>query len=142
MGGNEKDNRLAELLNMERLQNLLDNLAKALDLAFVAVDYRGCPVTAESGFCSFCDCMKKHEQYGRMCNQCYAHAGLHATMSGAPHVYRCHAGLVEFAVPLMVDGKYIYHDTPYLPKNCKDWNEGALADFSGFINTKVNIMKK
>ena len=30
-----------------------------------------------------------------------------------------------------------YHDKPHLPKNCKDWTDGALADFSGFINTKV-----
>jgi LytS/YehU family sensor histidine kinase len=28
-------------------------------------------------------------------------------MTGGPHIYRCHAGLVEFAVPLMVDGKYM-----------------------------------
>ena len=30
-----------------------------------------------------------------------------------------------------------YHDKPHLPKDCKDWTDGALADFSGFINTKV-----
>lgn len=107
MGGNEKDNRLAELLNMERLQSLLNNLAKALGLAFVTVDYRGCPVTENNGFTDFCSCMQKNPQYGQLCNQCYAHGGLHATMTGAPHVYRCHAGLVEFAVPLMVGGKYM-----------------------------------
>lgn len=107
MGENGKDNRLAELLNMERLQNLLSNLAKALGLAFVAVDYRGCPVTERSGFTDFCSHMRQHGEYGQLCSQCYAHAGLHATMAGAPHVYRCHAGLVEFAVPLMVDGKYM-----------------------------------
>ena len=97
---NGKDNRLSELLNMERLRTLLADLAKALDLAFVAVDYRGCPATADIGFSRFCSCMKKHERYNGLCTQCYAHAGLHATMTGAPHIYRCHAGLVEFAVPL------------------------------------------
>ena len=107
MGENERENRLGELLNMERLQNLLDNLAKALDLAFVAVDYRGCPVTKASGFTDFCCCMQKQEAYGQLCSQCYAHGGLHATMTGAPHIYRCHAGLTEFAVPLMVNGKYM-----------------------------------
>ena len=107
MGGNERDNRIAEVLNLERLQNLLNNLAKALDIAFVAVDYRGCPVTKSSGFTDFCSCMQQHEDYGNLCSQCYAHGGLHATMTGAPHIYRCHAGLTEFAVPLMVDGKYM-----------------------------------
>lgn len=105
MGG--KDNRLEELLDMKRLQELQDNLAKALDLAFVTVDYRGRPVTEGSGLTGFCRCMGKHEKYSPLCSQCYAHAGLHATMAGKPYIYRCHSGLVAFAVPLMVDGKYL-----------------------------------
>ena len=107
MAGFKKDNRLSELLDMERLQILQDNLAKALDLAFVTVDYRGRPVTRPSGFTDFCNCMRNHGQYGSLCNQCYAHGGLHATMAGKPFLYRCHGGLVEFAVPLMVDGTYL-----------------------------------
>lgn len=107
MGGAEKNNRLSELLNMEQLQKLQDNLAKALDLAFITVDYRGRPVTEGSGFTGFCSCMGTHDSYSHLCSRCYAHAGLQATMSGKPYIYRCHGGLVEFAVPLMVDGKYI-----------------------------------
>ncbi len=103
----EKESRLAELLNLERLQSLQDNLSKALGLAFTTVDYRGRTVMENSGFTDFCSCIRKHGKYGHLCNQCYAHAGLHATMEGKPYVYRCHAGLVEFAVPLMVDGKYM-----------------------------------
>ncbi len=103
----KKDNRLGELLNMERLQTLQDNLAKALDLAFVTVDYRGRPVTQPSGFTNFCNCMRSHVQYGSLCSQCYAHGGLRATIAGKPSVYRCHGGLVEFAVPLMVNGTYV-----------------------------------
>lgn len=102
-----RENRLTEFLDMTQLQKLQDNLAKALDLAFITVDYRGCPVTEDSGFTDFCSCMRRHGKYGQLCSQCYAHAGLHATMAGKPHIYRCHCGLVEFAVPLMVDGKYL-----------------------------------
>jgi len=107
MAETEKGNRLAELLNMERLQILQDNLAKALGLAFVTVDYRGRPVMENSGFTAFCSCMQKHGRYGHLCSQCYAHGGLHATIAEKPHIYRCHGGLVEFAVPLMMDGKYV-----------------------------------
>lgn len=106
MGNTGKENRLTEYLNLERLQPLLENLAQALDLAFVAVDYRGCPVTGGGGFTDFCSCMRGHEKYGHLCVQCYAHSGLRATMEGKPYIYRCHCGLVEFAVPLVVDGKY------------------------------------
>lgn len=107
MGGAENDNRLESLLNGKRLQTLQDNLAQALELAFITVDYRGCPVTEDSGFSEFCRCMRKHEKYGHLCNQCYAHGGLRATITGKPCIYRCHTGLVEFAVPVMVDGKYL-----------------------------------
>ena len=136
MGGTEKDNRLEALLNPERLQTLQENLAKALELAFTTVDYRGHPVTGDSGFSEFCSCMRKHEKYGHLCNQCYAHGGLRATIAGKPCVYRCHAGLVEFAVPVMVDGKYLGTVTggqcelvgdapnlePVLPQ-CTPWEE-------------------
>lgn len=107
MGETGKNNRLVEFLNLERLQSVQDTLSKALDLAFVTVDYRGRPVTQSSGFTDFCNSMGKHEKYGHLCSQCYAHGGLHATMEGKPCIYRCHCGLVEFAVPLMVDGKYV-----------------------------------
>jgi len=103
----EKENRLSEFLNMERLQELQDNLAKALDMAFITVDYRGRPVTRASGFTAFCSCVGNRDSCRELCGRCYAHAGLHATMAGKPYICRCHAGLVEFAVPLMVDGKYM-----------------------------------
>lgn len=107
MGGREKENRLESLLNLERLQALQENLAKALDMAFVTVDYRGSSVTESCGFTDFCNLMRKHEKYGHLCNQCYAHGGLNATIAGKPHIYQCHSGLVEFAIPLMVNGKYM-----------------------------------
>ncbi len=136
MGGNEKENRLSEHLNLQRLQKLQDNLAEALDMAFVTVDYRGRPVTRSSGFTGFCSCMANHDRYGSLCSRCYAHAGLHATMAGKPFIYRCHGGLVEFAVPLLVDGRYLgsvmggqceltapsYEPEPVLPQQT-NWQE-------------------
>ena len=103
----EKEKRLSEFLNMERLQKLQDHLAKALGLAFITVDYRGQPVTEGSGFTGFCRCMGEHGAYGSLCSRCYAHAGLHATMADHPYIYRCHSGLVEFAVPIMVEGTHL-----------------------------------
>ncbi len=42
-----------------------------------------------------------------MCEQCDAHGGLHAAITGQPYIYRCHAELVDFAVPLIVNGSYM-----------------------------------
>lgn len=136
MGETEKDEQLVELLGKERLQTLQDNLAKALDLAFATVDYRGRPVIEYSGFTDYCTCMRNHEKYQHLCFQCDAHGGLHATITGKPYIYHCHGGLVDFAVPLIVDGRYIGSimggqaelegDTPdlapILPR-CTPWEE-------------------
>lgn len=103
----KKDGRLGAFLDLERLQTLQDMLAEALDMAFVTVDYRGIPVTRPSGFTEFCSCMWQHDRYGSLCSQCYAHGGLRATIAGKPSIYRCHGGLAEFAIPLLVDGTYV-----------------------------------
>ena len=107
MGGAEKNNRLSELLNMEQLQKLQDNLAKALDLAFITVDYRGRPVTEGSGFTGFCGCMGTHDSDSRLCSRCDAPAVLQGPMSGNVYIYRGHGALVEFAFRLLVDRAYI-----------------------------------
>ena len=154
MTGIEKDSHLVTLLNIDRLQALQDHLAKALDLAFVTVDYRGRSVTQRSAFTQFCSCMRTHEKYGHLCNQCHAHGGLHATMEEHPYMFRCHAGLVEFAVPLMVDGKYVgavmggqceplgeYPDLPPVLPNCTPWEKDpALSEIRNTVH-KANYEK-
>ncbi len=42
-----------------------------------------------------------------MCKQCDAHGGLQAAITGQPYIYQCHAGLVDFALPLICDGIYM-----------------------------------
>lgn len=154
MTGTEKDSRLVALLNIDRLQDLQDHLAKALDLAFVTVDYRGRPVTQRSGFTQFCSCMRTHEKYGHLCSRCHAHGALHATMEENPYMFLCHAGLVEFAVPLLVDGKYVgavmgghceplgeYPElTPVLPHRTPWETEPELAEIRDSVH-KANYEK-
>ena len=84
--------------------------------------------------------------FAEMCEQCDAHGGLHAAITGQPYIYRCHADLVDFAVPLIVNGSYmgavlggqvrlqeesereLEHILPQRPnwKRDKEWEEACL----------------
>ena len=78
-----------------------------MGLAFVTVDYRGRPITKYSGFTDHCALGRELQGFSEMCEQCDAHGGLHAAITGQPYIYRCHADLVDFAVPLILDDNYL-----------------------------------
>ncbi|MDD2981144.1 MAG: PocR ligand-binding domain-containing protein, partial [Hespellia sp.] len=105
----DKNRLLTDFLNekKDKFQAMQDNFAQALDFAFVTVDYRGEPLLEYSGFTEFCNSIRKDKARRKLCYQCDAHGGLHATITGEPYIYKCHAGLVDFAVPLIVEGEYL-----------------------------------
>ena len=148
MAGTEREKEelslLSDIIDKEKLQRLQDTMAEALDMAFIAVDYRGRPVVEYSGFTDFCQRMRQGGCSRDLCFQCDAHGGLHATITGEPYIYRCHAGLVDFAVPLILDGQYLGsllggqleltdqgHDLqPILPQNTQWKDDPALVEAS------------
>lgn len=99
--------KISDYIDIGILQMLQDDCSKAMGLAFVTVDYRGCPITHYSGFTPYCQMGRKHQDFYEMCKQCDAHGGLQAAITGQPYIYRCHAGLVDFALPLIYDGIYM-----------------------------------
>ena len=99
--------KISEQVNIELLQSIQDNCSKAMGLAFVTVDYKGRPITRYSGFTDHCALGRELQGFSEMCEQCDAHGGLHAAITGQPYIYRCHADLVDFAVPLILDDNYL-----------------------------------
>lgn len=103
----EETMKLCKYIDIDVLQRILENLAKATGIAFVTVDIKGNPVADYVGFTKFCRYIRNMGEYKEICYQCDAHGGLHATIKGEPYIYKCHAGLVDFAVPIMVNGNYL-----------------------------------
>lgn len=99
--------QIRDLLDLKSLQRIQDDFAKSMALAFITVDYRGNPITQPSGFTEFCSKAREKVAFGELCSQCDAHGGLHSAITGVPYIYRCHAGLVDFAVPLILEGSYV-----------------------------------
>ena len=94
-------------MNIDLIQSIQDKCSKAMGLAFVTVDYKGRPITKYSGFTAHCALGRQLQGFSELCEQCDAHGGLHAAITGQPYIYRCHADLVDFAVPLILDDNYL-----------------------------------
>ena len=73
-------------------------------VAFITVDYRGVPITKPS---SFCKNIRENESSISICYKSDVNGGLESTIRKKPYIYKCPAGLVDFSVPIIVDGKYL-----------------------------------
>lgn len=97
---------IEQLLNIEELQKMQDDIAKATGLAIITVDYTGRPLTRHSCPSAFCTKVRM-SKYGTFCEKCDSHGGIEAARLHGPYIYYCHAGLVDFAIPFWVDGQYL-----------------------------------
>ena len=95
-----------QIFNPDDFQKIQDDISIASELAIITVDYKGVPITAHSNCSEFCKKMRS-SQYGVYCEKCDSHGGLEAARIGKPFIYLCHAGLIDFAIPLIVDGLYL-----------------------------------
>ncbi|MDD3419114.1 MAG: PocR ligand-binding domain-containing protein [Candidatus Gastranaerophilales bacterium] len=99
--------KLSDVIDLDFLQEFQDTFAKAMGVASITLDHQG-PVTAPSNFSDFCEkCVRTTEEGFKRCNECDLSAGKASFEQGKPLIYRCHAGLIDFSAPIIVDGKLI-----------------------------------
>ena len=98
---------IGDVIDIKELQTLQEKWAKATDIAFVTVDVNGTPITKESNFTPFCTKIRQMPEYREKCYYCDACGGRRAKKIGRAYVYICHAGLVDFAIPIILQGQYI-----------------------------------
>ncbi|SFR58115.1 PocR ligand-binding domain-containing protein [Anaeromicropila populeti] len=100
--------QLKDVMDLNLLQKFLDNYTESMNLASIAVDLNGTPVTKPCHFTRFCMDYTRGSKLGKeRCMECDRRGGEEAARLGKPSVYKCHAGLIDFAVPIMVEGVQI-----------------------------------
>lgn len=104
----ENELYLTDLIDVEVLQRMQDAFAALTGMASLTTDVNGAPVTKGSNFTEFCTGYTRNTSIGRMrCEQCDK-IGAHATWEkGEPTTYYCHAGLIDYAAPIIADGKLV-----------------------------------
>lgn len=97
--------KLTDVLDVEVLQRFQDSFAKGMGLASVTVDADGNPVTKPSSYTRFCmDFTHATKTGDDRCAQSHKRGGQEAARIGKPYVYECHAGLIDFAAPIIIEG--------------------------------------
>jgi ligand-binding sensor protein len=100
--------KLADVIDLEFLQRFQDDFAKGVGLASVTVDPEGTPVTNPSSYTRFCrDYTHSTECGDKRCAESHRKGGEEAARTGKPIIYECHAGLIDFAAPIMLEGRQI-----------------------------------
>lgn len=100
--------KLKDVLDVDVLQKFQDNFAKSMDIASVTVNVNGEPFTKPSFYTSFCNDYTHSTAIGdKRCAESHKRGGEEAARTQRPYIYTCHAGLIDFAAPIMVEGKLI-----------------------------------
>lgn len=109
---NSNDNlaniKVSDVIDIKLLQNFLDNFADSMNIASVAVDINGEPITNPSSYTNICMNYTHSTRVGDdRCAASHKKGGEEAARTGKPYIFKCHAGLIDFAAPIMVNGQLI-----------------------------------
>lgn len=99
---------LGDIIDVNVLQDFLDNFAIGFRCAAVSVGRRGEEFTKPSHYRPFCSNYIHASNIGdERCAACHNDFGRKAISQSGPYVGQCHAGLVDFAAPVMIKGEHI-----------------------------------
>lgn len=102
------NNNIPEFLDIEFLQILQDRLAEEFGIGSIITDINGLPLTKPSNFSEFCIKHTRGTEAGlKKCMLCDAYGGVKAKTLKKPIVYRCHAGLIDFASPIIMENTLV-----------------------------------
>ncbi|TGE33671.1 PocR ligand-binding domain-containing protein [Desulfosporosinus sp. Sb-LF] len=141
--------KLKDVIDIDFLQRFQDDFAKGVGLASVTVDPDGTPITKPSSYTRFCmDYTHSTECGDQRCAESHRKGGEEAARTGKPVIYECHAGLIDFAAPIMLEGRQIgtilggqvLTDVPNDAKYRKIANEIGV-DEDGYVDAVQEIRK-
>lgn len=97
---------IKDLIDIDFLQRFQDNFAKSVGMASIASDNTGAPITEPSCFTDFCMKFTRASELGnKKCMECDKKGGEESMSTGKPFINTCHAGLIDFAAPIFLEGK-------------------------------------
>ena len=101
---NPNELRLTELIDVNILQRIQDAFSDITGMAALTTDAEGNPVTKGSNFTDFCTIYNRNSKLGKVrCEACDKNGAKMTLESGKPCTYYCHAGLIDFAAPIMAN---------------------------------------
>ena len=104
---NEGKIKLTDLIDVDTLQKVQDAFCEMTNIAAGISDNNGVALTKDSFSSEFC-IINKNSPVGKLrCEQCDKRGGEMAQEMGKSVIYDCHAGLCNFAAPIMAHGELV-----------------------------------
>jgi len=97
---------LEKLVGRNLLDKMLCSFSKSTGLKAILVDNKGNTLISTDHAikdCNFCDMIKSDSNGAKKCQRSYARACTEASKYGEPYIFRCHAGLIMWAAPILLD---------------------------------------
>ena len=88
--------------NKKLLESFMAEFSEATDLACLLVDIHGNEISRYNNFTEFCKIVRSKPEYRHLCQKCDQFGGLESSRRGRLVYYRCHAGLFDFSMPIVV----------------------------------------
>jgi len=129
---------IKEIVNPIKYQKIQDNISLATGLALITVDFKGVPVTTHSNCSDFCKKIRSSSEYGHYCQKCDSHGALEAVRIQKPYIYICHAGVIDIAIPIIVDDLFLgaFMAGQVLPD--KDYSESKLDRIMQGVSNSID----
>ena len=100
--------KLTDYIDKDILQKIQDSFSDMTGLAALTTNADGTAVTEGSNFCRFCTELNRGCPLGNQLCEYSDKTGAMMTHSmGKPTFYTCHAGLVDFSAPIIINGEMI-----------------------------------
>lgn len=97
---------LEKLVGRNLLDKMLCSFSKSTGLKAILVDNKGNTLISTDHAikdCNFCEMIRADSNGAKKCQRSYARACTEAAKYGEPYIFRCHAGLIMWAAPILLD---------------------------------------
>lgn len=98
---------LSDLIDTRTLQRIQDAFSKMTGIAVITADASGGTLIEGSHVTEFCNCMRKSAEGSLRCKECNRTGAEMTVREGKSFAYNCHAGLVDFAAPIVLQDELI-----------------------------------
>lgn len=106
--GKEHELHITDLIDTDMLQRIQNAFSEMTGMASLTTDVSGRPVTQGSNFTEFCMKYTRNSPVGcKRCEQCDKMGAEQTWERGAAVTYDCHAGLIDFAAPIIANGMLV-----------------------------------
>jgi len=135
--------KIEDIIDIKELKDMLNWFVLATGLGAIFVNPDGEPIIIPDEYeeqCPFCRVVRSDPEGIKRCNQSMSYAGKQAAKLGEPYIFRCHAGLIEFAAPVMFKDVYL-GSISCGPVLMWEWDEIALQEFLN-LTRDLNINRE